>query len=68
MLNYKAYTKIPSTKRGHKEGEKETVLEQAVRMCGNVKNRQTSLRDKAIVVIEEQIKNNHLLDNKILVV
>lgn len=68
MLNYKAYTKIPSTKRGHKEGEKETILEQAVRMCGNVKNRQTNLRDKAIVIIEEQIKSNHLLDNKILVV
>lgn len=68
MLTYKAYDKIPSTKRGHKDGDMETILEQVVRMCGNVKNKQTLLRDKAIAVIEEQIESNRLLDNKILIV
>ena len=67
MLEYKAYTKIPSTKRGC-TGQMEMILEQAVRMCGNVKNRQTTSRDNATAVIEELIESNHLLENKILVV
>ena len=67
MLEYKAYTKIPSTKRGC-TGQMEMILEQAVRMCGNVKNRQTNSRDNATAVIEELIESNHLLENKILVV
>lgn len=38
MLEWKANELIPSTKRGHK-GEQETVLEQSLRTCTNVKNR-----------------------------
>ena len=67
MLEYKADQKISSTKRGC-AGQMETILEQAVRMCGNVKSRQTKMRDNAIVTIEEIIESNHLLENKILVV
>lgn len=38
MLEWKAYDLIPSTKRGCK-GQEETRLEQALRVCTNVKNR-----------------------------
>lgn len=41
MLEAYANTKVPSTKRGHKPGDTETILEQALRICTNVKNRQT---------------------------
>jgi single-stranded-DNA-specific exonuclease len=36
MLKYKAFEEIPSTKRGHKLGEKERVIDQALRVCTNV--------------------------------
>ena len=39
MLTQYAFNVIPSTKRGHKEGDTETVVEQALRVCTNVKNR-----------------------------
>jgi hypothetical protein len=39
MLEYKAYNKIPSNKRGHKLGEEEELVVQAIRTAINVKNR-----------------------------
>ena len=67
MLDYKAYEMIPSTKRGCK-GQMETRVEQAVRTCTNVKNRQTKARDVSAEVIEKLIKEQNLNENKILVV
>jgi single-stranded-DNA-specific exonuclease len=67
MLDFKAYKEIPSTKRGEK-GKTETVVTQACRNCTNVKKRQGDSRDAATSVIEQIIKENNLLDNKILVV
>ncbi len=66
FLNHKAYTLVPSTKRGHKIGDTETVVEQACRICNNTKNRQNKTRDTLIENIEFQIKSEHLLKNKIL--
>ena len=66
FLNHKAYTLVPSTKRGHKVGDTETVVEQACRICNNVKNRQNKTRDALVENIDFQIKSDHLLDNKIL--
>ena len=66
LLDFKAYTLVPSTKRGHKAGDMETIVEQAVRLCNNVKNRQNKSRDSFVEDIEFQIKTEHLLDNKIL--
>lgn len=66
FLNHKAYTLVPSTKRGHKIGDTETIVEQACRICNNVKNRQNKTRDTLVENIEFQIKSEHLLDNKIL--
>lgn len=67
MLEYKAMNQIPSTKRGCK-GKTEYVVSQAVRNCTNVKNRQTKARDEGSAKIENIIKEQNLLDNKILVV
>lgn len=67
MLDFKAYKEIPSTKRGCK-GQTEKLVEQAVRNCTNIKNRQTKARDAGVEIIENLIKTNNLLDNKILMV
>lgn len=57
---------IDSTKRGCK-GEKETVAEQATRNCVNARSRQNRERDKAIELLDIQISNDCLDDNKILI-
>ena len=67
MLDYRGYELIPSTKRGCK-GQQETRVEQACRNCMNIKNRQTKARDAALEIIERTIKEQNLLENKILVV
>jgi single-stranded DNA-specific DHH superfamily exonuclease len=67
MLDFKAYERIPSTKRGCR-GQFETRVEQAVRNCTNIKNRQTKARDTALEIVEGIIKKNNLLDNKILII
>lgn len=67
MLNFMAYELIPSTKRGC-SGQAETILEQACRVSGNAKNRQTKLRDASIEVINNLIEEHNLLNDKILVV
>lgn len=67
MLEWKGKESLPSTKRGHK-GEYETRIEQAVRTCFNVKNRQKNNQDLSLQNIENIIQDLNLLDNKILVV
>ena len=68
LLDHKAYTLVPSIKRGHKDGDMETIVEQAVRSCVNVKKRQDKARDSMTAEIDEMITWDHLLDNKILIV
>lgn len=67
MLEWKAYESIPSTKRGC-TGQFETRVEQAVRNCTNVKNRQTRTRDRNLETIEKLIEEQNLLDRKILII
>lgn len=67
MLEWKAYDLIPSTKRGCK-GQEETRLEQALRVCTNVKNRQTRTRDAEVECIENIIQENNLLEHKVLAI
>ena len=56
---------VPSTKRGEK-GKEETICTQSARNCTNAKSRQTRERDKAAELLDIQISNNCLEDNKIL--
>ena len=67
MIDFLAYELIPSTKRGC-TGQKETRVEQAVRTCTNVKNRQGRSTDAALEVITNLIEKQNLLADKILVI
>lgn len=67
MLDFKAYEMIPSTKRGCK-GQLETRVEQACRNCANIKNKQGKSRDTTMEIIDTMIKEQNLLQNKIIVV
>ena len=66
MLNFKAYEKVLSNKRGHKPGEMENLVTQALRTATNVKNRQTRVEDATIEKLEGLIEKRNLLDHKVL--
>ena len=66
MLKYEAFNMIPSNKRGHKPGEIERLVDQAVRMSTNVKNRQTREQDKGMEYLEGLIEDLGLLDHKVI--
>lgn len=66
MLTFEAFKMIPSNKRGHKIGEEEKLVEQAIRTCTNVKNRQTRAEEAGIALLEGRIKENNMLDHKVL--
>jgi len=68
MLEQKAYTLVPSIKRGHKPGDMETIVEQAVRTCTNVKKRQDKARDTIFDEVCKKIQNEHLDQNKIILI
>lgn len=57
---------VPSTKRGHK-GETETIAEQSARNCYNARNRQNKEKEKVLELLDIQISNDCLDDNKILI-
>ena len=66
MLKNEAFKMILSNKRGHKPGEEERLVDQAVRMSTNVKNRQTRTQDAGMELLEKKIEKEHLLDHKVL--
>lgn len=57
---------VESTKRGHK-GEMETIATQSARNCTNARNRQNREKDKALELLDIQIMNDCLDENKILI-
>ena len=67
MIDFLAYQTVPSTKRGC-SGQVETRVEQAVRTCTNVKNRQTRSKDNALDTVLSTIERENLLENKILAI
>ena len=67
MIEYLAYKTIPSTKRGCK-GQNETRVEQAVRTCANVKNRQSKAKENASDAVFQTIKDENLLEHKSLAI
>ena len=66
MLKHEAFEMIPSTKRGHRVGEEERLVDQAVRTCTNVKNRQTRAQDAGLAFLERMIEEKNLLNHKVL--
>ena len=67
MLTHEAFKEILSTKRGHKLGEMEKVVDQALRVATNVKNRQTKAQDAGLEFLEHMIEDNNMLSHKALV-
>lgn len=59
---------VPSTKRGAKEGDTETLCEQAVRIMANIKARQGRVVEKAIKMVEDKIVDEKLNDHQILII
>ena len=66
MLKNKAFEIILSNKRGHKIGETERLVDQALRTATNVKNRQTREQDKGMELVEFQIESNNMMAHKVL--
>lgn len=66
FLKFKAFDYIYSTKRGHKQGETEQLVTQAVRTCKNVKTRQGKAQDEAMSRLEEMIEENNMMEHKVL--
>ena len=66
MLKHQAFKEVLSTKRGHLLGQKEQLVEQAMRVVTNVKNRQTKAQDSGLATIEKMIEEQGLLNHKVL--
>ena len=66
MLKHEAFKEILSNKRGHKIGETERLIDQALRTATNVKNRQTREQDKSLEIIEQKIEEENLMQHKVL--
>ena len=66
MINWQANLSVMSNKRGHKPGEVETLLEQALRTATNVKNRQTRVQDASLELLEKLIDQRGLMNHKVL--
>lgn len=66
MLINEAFKIIPSNKRGHKPGDMEKLVEQALRTATNVKNRQTRAQDAAMELIECRIEKENMMEHKVL--
>lgn len=66
MLKHRAFIEVPSTKRGHSLGDTETIVDQAIRVATNVKNRQTKNQEAFLEKIEYKIQKHNLLEHKVL--
>ena len=66
MLDYEANQKIPSTKRGHKEGDMETVVTQAIRVAQSVKRKQDKAKDEGMAKLEKLIEVDDMLKEPVL--
>lgn len=67
MLNHLAFQKIPEIKRNKLTGKEEYLVLQAVRVIGNVKNRQTREETKGLENLESKIQEHNMLEHGALV-
>lgn len=67
MLTFEDYD-VPSTKRGAKEGDTETLCEQAVRIMANIKARQDREVQKAMDALEQKIEAENLNQHQLLII
>lgn len=64
----KGTTMVQSTKRGAKQGDWESIAQQAARTCVNARSRQNRQKEKAIDNLDMNIIKNGLNENKIIIV
>lgn len=67
MLKNEAFKEILSNKRGHKLGEMEKLIDQALRTATNVKSRQTREQDKGMELVESMIEKYNMMKHKVLI-
>ena len=66
FLKFKAFDIVLSDKRGHRPGETEQLVTQALRVADRVKKRQGDAQDKAMAILENMIEEQDLLAHKVL--
>lgn len=66
MLFHRAFDKIPEIKRNKLTGKEEVLILQAIRIIGNIKNRQSRAEEKSLKALNEMIEKNNMLKEKIL--
>lgn len=59
---------LPYKKRGEVEETQQHITVAMARICGNIKSRQDNAKKKVVKSLKEKIKENNLMDNKILAV
>ena len=66
MLNHKAFEKTAEIKYNKPTGKEITVVERAISVCEAVKRRQTKVETDTMEFIEKKIKENNMMDHKVL--
>ena len=66
MLTHRANVEVPSTKRGHKIGEMETICTQSLRIATNVKRHQDNAVNESMEKLMKKIEEENLLQHKVL--
>lgn len=66
MLTHRANVEVPSTKRGHKAGEMETICTQSLRIATNVKRHQDNAVNESMEKLMKKIEEENLLQHKVL--
>ena len=59
MLEPFSYVEVESTKRGCKLGDKETIVDMAVRVAANAKSRQAREQEEGVAALKENLDLNH---------
>ena len=66
MLNHKAFEKTAEIKYNKPTGKEITVIERAISVCESVKRRQTKIETDTMEFIEKKIKENNMMEHKVL--
>lgn len=66
FLKFHAFDIVLSDKRGHRPGETEQLVTQALRVVDRVKRRQTTAQDDAMEMLERMIEEQDLMAHKVL--
>lgn len=66
FLKFKAFDIVLSDKRGHRPGETEQLVVQAIRVADRVKRRQADAQDEGMKLLESMIESQNLMAHKVL--